>query len=509
MICHQASVTGEEQPQPPTDGSIFRRGVYFIGLGSIVNIVCLFLETIVAVRLLSAESYGIYVLLVAVVNFFVTFVDFGCKTAVAQFIPSSDHSRQAALVHSTLIFRLLSLAVVSVFIWIGQEMMRFLDPSGELAHFTAYIPIMLAVASLDELLLAELQGFQSFRHMTIAQIVRSLARLCLSIFFLVVLKLGVMALIFSWVTSFAVSSVYQYIVLPISKRIVWQRSTLGEMLRFGFPIQLDRIIWYGANRTDVLLLGMFVGPAGVAFYNIAVTIPSTLIRLAQSYVSVFFPTMTALLSKGKRREATWMLDHSLRLCSFGGAIAALVAVVFSREIITLLFSEKYIASSMAFGLLMMAFHMTFLVTLTGYTLTAAGFPKRSLGQNTVNAVLTILLDLLFIPILGFIGPAFAQVISSYAANPVSVWLLRRSGIRLTVAHYVKQIVLLWLCTALFWWTRPDGFAYKLAIVALYVVLNAVLATISVEDLKLILPDIVIRRLNSLKEVLLHDRKPLI
>jgi O-antigen/teichoic acid export membrane protein len=509
MINHQASVIEEDQPQPTTRQSIFRKGVYSIGLGSIVNIICLFLETIVAVRLLSAEIYGVYVLLVAVVNFFVTIVDFGCKTAVVQFISSSDHNRQAALANSTLIFRLLVIAVISVFIWLAQDMLRFLDPTGELAHFTSYIPLMLAVASLDELLLAELQGFQSFRHMTIAQIVRSLVRLCLSIFFLVVLKLGLNALIFSWVISFTISSVYQYIVLPISKRIVLQLSSLKEMLHFGFPIQLDRILWYGANRLDVLLLGMFVGPTGVAFYNIAVTIPSSLVRLTQSYVSVFFPMMAALLAKERRKEATWMLDHSLRLCSFAGALAALVAVVFSKEIITLLFSAKYIASSMAFSLLMMAFHMTFLVTLTGYTLTAAGFPKRSLGQNTVNVVLTVLVDLLLIPPLGFIGPAFAQVISSYAANPVSVWLLRRSDIRITVAHYVKQIVLLWIGAALFWWTRPDGFAYKLAIVALFVVINSALATISVEDLKLILPDIVIRRLSSLKEVLLHDRKTLI
>jgi O-antigen/teichoic acid export membrane protein len=314
-----------------------------------------------------------------------------------------------------------------------------------------------------------------------------------------------MALIFSWVISFAMSIVYQYIVLPISKRIVWQRSLLGEMLHFGFPLQLDRILWYAANRIDVFLLGMFVGPTGVAFYNIAVTIPSTLIRLAQSYVSVFFPTMAALLAKGKRRESTWMLDHSLRLCSFAGALAALVAVVYSREIITLMFSEKYAASSMAFALLMIAFHMTFLLTLTGYSLTAAGFPKRSLSQNAVNVVLTVLVDLLLIPIMGFNGPALQQVISSYAANPVSVWLLRRSGIRLTVTHYVKQTVLLWLCAALFWWTQPDRFAFKLAIVTFFVVLNAVLATIAVEDLNLILPDVVIRRLNSLKKALSHDQ----
>jgi hypothetical protein len=91
------------------------------------------------------------------------------------------------------------------------------------------------------------------------------------------------------------------------------------------------------------------------------------------------------------------------------------------------------------------------------------------------------------------------------ANPVSVWLLRRSGIHLTVTHYAKQIVLLWSCAALFWWIHPSGLTYKLAIIVLFLVLNVALATISVEDLKLLLPDALTRRLKPLKEALLHGR----
>ena len=215
--------------------------------------------------------------------------------------------------------------------------------------------------------------------------------------------------------------------------------------------------------------------------------------------------MAALLAEGKRRQATWMLDHSLRLCSFAGALGALGAVVFSREIITLLFSDTYAASSPAFALLMLAFHMTFLVNLTGYTLTAAGFPRRSLTQDATNVVFGVVGDLLLIPRLGFVGAALANMISSYAANPVSIWLLRRSGIGLTVAPYAKQVVLLWLCAALFWWTRPGELLYQLAIIALFLVLNVALATVSVEDLKLLLPDAVARRLSSLREALPHSR----
>jgi len=505
MTDRQADIVGEEPPREPGQRRGFRQGVLFTGFGTLVNIVSIFLETMIVVRLLSTESYGIFVLMTAAVNFLVTVVDFGFKTTVTQYISGSDRSRQALVAYSTLVFRLLVLVVASLIIWFARDLLRLVDPTGGLVVYAAYITVMLAVASLDELLQSVLQGFQTFQHMAIAQIVRSVARVLLSVVFLAVFHLGIMGLVWSWVISFAISSAYQFFVLPIPKRLRWQRSLVMEMFRFGIPLQLDRIIWFASSRIDVLLLGAFAGPTAVALYNVATTIPSALNRLAQSFTAVFYPTMVSLLAEGKRKQATGMLDRSVRLCSFAGAMIALGAVVFNKEIVTLVFSEKYASSSMAFALLMMGFHMTFVVMLTGYALTAAGAPGRSLGQNTVRVVTAIVLNLLLIPRLGFIGPAWAHLTSSYVANPVAVWLLRKSGINLTVIHYVKQTILLWLFAALFWWAGPEGILLRLAIIALFAGLNIALSTVSIADLQLVLPDRVTRRLNSLKETLAHGR----
>lgn len=505
MVGHQAAMTMEEQPESSTRPSSFRRGVFFTGSGAGVNITFLFLETVVAARLLAKDSYGTYVLLIVVVNSLVMAVDFGCKTALTQLIASSDRIRQAALAHSALVFRLMVIVVVSALIWLGRDLFVLVDPSGALLRYAAYVPMMLVVTSLDELFLAMLQGFQAYHHMAVAQIVRSVLRLGLSTVFLVTLKLGVMALVYSWIISFMVSAAYQYLVLPLPRRFVCQRSLLGKILGFGFPLQLDRFLWFVSGQLATLLLGTLVGPTAVAYYAVAARIPSASIRLAQSYIEVYFPTMAALLAGGKGRQARWMLDHSLRLISFVVALVALIAVLFGQQIITILFSDKYTASSGAFALLMIALHMTVLVTLMGYTLTSAGFPGRSLGANVIRTTLTVLADLLLIPVLGFMGPAYASLVSYYVANPVCVWLLRRSGMLVTVAPYVKQTALLLLCAVLFWWTQPAAFTYKVAIIVLFVILNIALSTISLDDLRLVLPEAVTRRLGIPQEALSNGR----
>ena len=111
--------------------------------------------------------------------------------------------------------------------------------------------------------------------------------------------------------------------------------------------------------------------------------------------------------------------------------------------------------------------------------------------------MTIIGDLVLIPIYGFMGPVFASLIAAYAANPLAIRLLRRSGITVTLAPYVKQITLLLLGAALYWWIQPAGFIYRVAILVVFVGLNIVLATITRDDLDLVLPQIVSKRLGAL------------
>ena len=55
-----------------------------------VNMGLLFLETTLATRLVSTSEFGLYVLVIAIVNFAMMVVDFGSKTAVTQLIARAD-----------------------------------------------------------------------------------------------------------------------------------------------------------------------------------------------------------------------------------------------------------------------------------------------------------------------------------------------------------------------------------------------------------------------------------
>jgi O-antigen/teichoic acid export membrane protein len=469
----------------------------YTGAGTALNIVFLFLETLIAVRWLSPEDYGIYFILITVVNLVVLTIDWGQRISVTQMIAGSTSDRQQVIVSVAWGFRLIVVVVVSTLILLGQPLMLWIDSMAVVARYIVWIPAMIAVASFDELFMGMLQGFQAYRLMAIGQIIRSVLRVGLTVGLLVVFQLGVLGLIYSWILSFAASALFLFLVLPISKRFVYQRSLLSEMLRFGVPLQLSRFLWFAFSQLHVLFLAAWAGPTSVAFYSVAARIPQALQRLSESYIAVYFPTTAALLAKGEHRHAQRLLDRSLRTVSFCAALVALVAVVFSREITVLLFSEQYADSSMAFALLTIGFHVTFVLSLLGYTLTAAGYPGRSLVENFSRTALTIVGDVLLIPVLGFMGPVYATLAAAYVSNPVAVWLLRRSGIAVVLTPYVKQTALLLVGTGVYWWLLPPGLVFKVAVIVTFILLNAALSTVSRQDLDLVLPSMFSKRLAML------------
>lgn len=494
------AVSGEENSGSSTRNSTFSKDVVITTVGSATHIIFLFLETMIAVRFLDPDHYGVYVLVVAVVTFTATLIDLGSTTAATQLIASSEPDRQIKLAHSALAFRLVIIVIAIIVIWLGQDLFGLVDSSNELVGYHLFIPLMLASYSLDELFSSILQGFHAYRHMAISQAARGALRLLFTTLFLVVLHFGTEALIYSWILSFAICSTYQFLVLPVPKGLLWDRPLLGEILRFGFPIQLNQLVRVFYIRVDVLLLGALVGPTGVALYAVAARIPQAVQQLSDSYTVVFFPTLSTLLAKGQTAKANWVFNSSLRLLSFASAIAALIAVLFSHEIISLVFSEKYATSSWVFALLMIGLHISIIVNLMGYTLTAAGYPGRSLIANTVRVILNVLANLVLVPLLGFVGPALARLLAVYLSCPLDVWFLRRSGILVTVGTYIKQTVLLLACTALCWWTQPSALLYKAAIIVLFMMAASFLSTIEREDFALILPEVATKRLGILQKV---------
>jgi O-antigen/teichoic acid export membrane protein len=140
----------------------------------------------------------------------------------------------------------------------------------------------------------------------------------------------------------------------------------------------------------------------------------------------------------------------------------------------------------------------------GYTLTAANHASLALVTNLLRTVTHIAADLVLIPLFGFMGPALAANISAYLNNPATMLMLRRIGIKVIARPYVIQTLLLLAFAAFSWWLQPQSYLAGIGLVLLFVILNVLLATITTEDLSLVLPERIVRRQATVKSEIVAE-----
>lgn len=272
-----------------------------------------------------------------------------------------------------------------------------------------------------------------------------------------------------------------------SKRLQFDRAHLAKIIHFGWPLQVNDVLNFVFSNMGSLTVAAFLGPAEVALLSVAGKVPTMIYKLYESFRSVYLPNLTKLLADGDQRRAHQLLNTSLRLTSFVTALGALVAAIWSREIITLLFSQQYLPSATAFVLLMAAVNISLAGNVLGTSLVGAGDSKGPVIANIVTAGVNLLTNLTLIPLLGVNGAALASSAGSLVANPVNVWLLRRRKIWPNVMAYLKPLLVFAAFWALAAYLQPFSWVYRTLLLPLFFVACYLLSVFTLQDIQSIGP----------------------
>jgi O-antigen/teichoic acid export membrane protein len=321
--------------------------------------------------------------------------------------------------------------------------------------------------------------------MALLDFISSLLNFLLTVVFLLFLGQGIPGLVYARLISVTLACAFVCLISPIEWRLEFDFGMLKELLVFGFPLQINDILSFIYLRIDTLMIGALLGPAEIAYYEIARKIPENLLGLYEAFRSVFFPFISKLFALGEHKKATQMLNHSMRLLSFVSILAALVALVFGNEIISLLFSAKYLPSVPVFVLLMIGLNFSIVNYTLGYSLVAVGDSDKPAIVNVVHMTISLLGNRILIPILGIVGAALASLAGFFAKHPLNVLFLRRRSVDVKVGEYLKPILIFGAYGLLFLILGSPLLILKVAIVVLFILTCVLLSVITVEDMAVV------------------------
>jgi len=272
------------------------------------------------------------------------------------------------------------------------------------------------------------------------------------------------------------------------------------ILRFGAPLQGNDVLTFIFERIDVLILGAFMTPVHIAYLEVANKIPMYFQRLSHAVQSVYFPPMSDLFARQQRREAEDMLANALRLSAFATMFTAVVTLLFHREIIVLLFSEKYLPSGLALGVLMAVFGISVASQLVDSTLISAGHPGYILVINSVTTAVTVSASLLLVPRWGVTGAVLSRLAANLLTHPVALWCLHREGINVHLRQYIRPAILLLVALAAYR-SFGQGILLRLGIILAFTLASFGVSAIRVRDLAGMLASV---RPRPRQPVLPHD-----
>jgi O-antigen/teichoic acid export membrane protein len=162
-------------------------------------------------------------------------------------------------------------------------------------------------------------------------------------------------------------------------------------------------------------------------------------------------------------------------------LGALVFILFQHQVIDLLFSEKYLPSATAAGILMVASGIGIMSQLLDTSLISAGKPAYILIINFVTAILSIFSNLTLIPLLGFVGVAYARLLANCVSIPVSGACLWREKIKFSLRDGLLPVLLLIACLGIYYGFNFDSFIMKSFIILLFCLASFVFSVISKPD----------------------------
>jgi O-antigen/teichoic acid export membrane protein len=197
------------------------------------------------------------------------------------------------------------------------------------------------------------------------------------------------------------------------------------LFRFSLPMSFNRILLYGNNQTEVVILGLFASASAVGIFGIARRL-SVLVGALLASISILFNPMVADLHHSQRLEeldrvfktsTRWVFTIALPVC--------LVEVLFAQDILE--FVGKEFANGTTALMVLALGQLINVGTGTISNLQAmAGYAKVTLLNSLFLISMSIVLDLLLIPPFGVLGAAIAAMTSLVTVNLLRLWQIRKN-----------------------------------------------------------------------------------
>ena len=393
------------------------------GGGYLFSVVILFITIPLFIRLLGDIGYGVMVLLQTIMVGF-ALLGFGVAPATVKYVSESisrgDYKEANQFVNSTLCFNLIigifgATLIVLLARPMAQKIFKIPESNQLIVQKCFYwVAIGWFLTQIRETLKGISMAFQNFKFVAIGD---NLSSALIAVVGLGVLYMGgnLVNLFQANVAVLAVSVIgwwfFAHIVFPRLKIKFWVNWTLfKKTIDYGLWQTLTGLGGMISNSVFKIIIGIFLSPAAVGYYNIPVTICSKIHGGLSSIGRVSFPLISYLQGRNDKSRIYKYFTNGSWIIGLLAVGAYLPLILFSNSFLKLWIGPEFAGKSGNLFVLVV-FASLFLSTGIMRYMFVAGVAmvKWNALAAWIPAALGLLLNVILLPKYGLIGAGFAYL----------------------------------------------------------------------------------------------------
>jgi len=384
-----------------------------------------YLTQLLLARWMGASEYGVYAYAFTWANLLSVFATLGFTTGVLRFVPEYLTKRDWAHLRG-LIRRVRQL------VFLAGIVLGFL---GSLVLLVLRLPQMDVSALLLGMGLVPLLALMSVQ----TEMVRGTRRIALAyappMLLQPVLALGTAFFVLKALgalTGVATIGAFMLAVLVVVGvqsggfiRVVPREALLAPpsyetvgWLRVSFPLLLVSGSLIVLNQSDILMIGILIGPKEAGIYTAATKTAALVSFVLVAVNAIAAPMISELHAKGDRDKLQKMVSAAARWM-FWPSLGVTLGLILFGGVILGLFGSEFVAGWESLLLLALGQLVNAAAGPVGYLLSLTGFQELSARVYVWSALINIVLNIVAILMFGIVGAALSTAITMILWN---IWL---------------------------------------------------------------------------------------
>lgn len=358
---------------------------------------------------LSVEDYGVTDLITIYASFFLGIITCSISESIFIFPKGRDKIKQKEYFSTGFSFAFFSFALFAFLFFLLSLGLVFFEVKNSFSDYIWLIYFFILATFIQNYIQQFTRSIDEIKVYSISGVVLTLSEVLLAVF--LIPKYGVFGFIISKVISLFIaalyslihSKAYQYFSLEFSKK-----ETGIEMLKYSIPLIPNGIMWLLVSAVNRPILEKYHGLYEVGIFALGSKISSMLLVI----ISVFMLSwqISALEEFGKKGYKEFY-NKVLNLIFTLLVFISCIVTIFSKPIIALIVSEKFIESWKLVPILTFSVLFFFISSFVGVNFSAVKKSKYYFYSSLYGALASIIISILLIPKFGFYGAAISVLLS--------------------------------------------------------------------------------------------------